>query len=138
MTNVNDLLLQQLNQLEAVSVILGHERDLVSGRDPDALVEMLEKKQQALLAVEHTDKAIRTLVASGESLDNHQKVLDQIQGKLAECKKQSLINEKAVQQSQARLHHLQHLLVEGRQKESMTYDKAGRVSGGSLSKGIKA
>lgn len=139
MSNATDVLLDQQQQLlHTICGLLKQEREAITDRQPEVLVELLESKMQLLGDVESNDKAIKAaLVNQPPSLAQDEKI-SLIRSLLEECKQLTSINQQAVSKSQVRLNHLKHLLVEGRQKESMTYDKAGQVTGGTRIKGIKA
>jgi len=139
MSNATDVLLDQQQQLlHTICGLLKQEREAIADRQPEILVELLESKMQLLGDVESNDKAIKAaLVNQPPSLAQDEKI-SLIRSLLEECKQLTSINQQAVSKSQVRLNHLKHLLVEGRQKESMTYDKAGQVTGGTRIKGIKA
>jgi flagella synthesis protein FlgN len=139
MSNATDVLLDQQQQLlHTICGLLKQEREAITDRQPEVLVALLENKMQLLGEVESNDKAIKAaLVNQSPSLAQDEKIA-LIRSLLEECKQLTSINQQAVSKSQVRLNHLKHLLVEGRQKESMTYDKAGQVTGGTRIKGIKA
>lgn len=136
--NSDALLSHQVHQLNLVLDVLEKELKALSQRELDQFVILTETKQQLLDAVEKNDKAIRIAFSQSAPTAEQLPTIEAIQTLVEQCKSRSQVNEIAVQQSQTRLNHLQHLLVEGRQKESMTYDKAGRVSGSLFSKGVKA
>jgi flagella synthesis protein FlgN len=136
--NSDEILSQQVHQLNLLLDVLEKELTALSQRELDQFVTLTENKQQLLDAVEKTDKAIRIAFTKTAPTPEQIPKFESIRTLVEECKSRSQVNEIAVQQSQTRLNHLQHLLVEGRQKESMTYDKAGRVSGSLFSKGVKA
>jgi flagella synthesis protein FlgN len=139
MSNATDVLLDQQQQLlHTICGLLKQEREAITDRQPEVLVALLENKMQLLGEVESNDKVIKAaLVNQSPSLAQDEKIA-LIRSLLEECKQLTSINQQAVSKSQVRLNHLKHLLVEGRQKESMTYDKAGQVTGGTRIKGIKA
>jgi flagella synthesis protein FlgN len=136
--DIEGLLKQQQTVLTEVCSLLKRELEAVVQRDTEGLLSLLEDKKSLLSQVEETDRLLNQALSSAPSKQPYQALIDSIQSLVEDCKHLSSINEKAVTASQTRLKHLQDLLVQGRQRESMTYDKAGRVSGGTLSKGIKA
>ena len=136
--DIDTLLKQQQAALTEVSSLLKRELEAIVERDTQTLLSLLEGKQSLLNQIEDTDRLLNQALLSATDKQPYQAQIDTIQSLVEDCKHLSSINEKAVTASQTRLKHLQDVLVQGRQRESMTYDKAGRVSGGTLSKGIKA
>ena len=130
---------QQVTNLESLTAMLDAELGLISARNPEALMKLVEEKQQLLDLITSTDQSI-SQASQYADIENSQVVDTQARVKklIEECRYRSEINEKAVEQGQLRLTHLRQMILEARAKESMTYDKSGKASGGSRGKGYTA
>lgn len=129
--SLTQLLLQQKQQLDALADKLESELHYISVRNADALMQLMEEKTTLLDAIAHIDTQVEEAFAEGAVPDDEQQELIRaISSQLDACKFRTDINQKAVEQGQLRLSHLQHLLNELRAKESLTYDRKGRTNGG--------
>lgn len=133
----------QIELLEKLKVQLEQELHLISSRDAEALMKLLDEKKETLSEIERLDDVIarsyQKAIEGGEALP--QETQDKIEFAkvlLEQCQFRTEINQKAVEQGQLKLQHLRNLLVELRAKESLTYDKSGKTRGGLLGKGISA
>ncbi|MCC2615077.1 flagellar protein FlgN [Aestuariibacter halophilus] len=141
MSDIVDLLKQQLALLDSLKGQLENELHLISSRDAEALTQLLTEKSTTLDSIAACDKAIGQAYKAGvapEQQDTIDNLKAQIVSELQECQYRTEINAKAVEQGQLRLEHLRNLLVEARAKESMTYDKSGKTRGGKSGPGVKA
>ena len=141
MATVKDLLAQQHQQVYTLLSLLEEELGLISKRQSEELLQLLEKKSPLLEAIQTTDTQISQIINHGNSsdiTDNDQALMEEVQDCLAKCKRQTAVNEKAVEHSLSRVAHLRQILIDIRAKESLTYDKTGKPQGGTLGKGIKA
>ncbi|RDV25019.1 flagellar protein FlgN [Alteromonas aestuariivivens] len=133
---------QQVENLQALSGLLEQELHLISCRDAEALMTLLNEKEQTLEQIQKLDAEVTPLhqqkIAQEALSDEEQHLISTAQSLLDECKYRTEINQKAVEQGQLRLTHLRNLMMEVRAKESMTYDKKGKTSGASASKGYRA
>lgn len=122
--------------------ILETELHLISSRDAESLINMLNSKEALLDSVQQQDTVIAGLYsqASQEQKDDEEVVelFNQAKEMVSQCQFRTQINQTAVEQGQLRLEHLRNLLLESRAKESMTYDKSGRTQGGNTSGGTSA
>lgn len=133
------LLQQQLQNLNLLCEKLESELHYISVRNADALMQIVLEKTEILDAVAVLDENIQTLLGSGIPLSNDDRiVIENIEHQLDACKYRTAINQKAVEQGQLRLSHLQHLLNELRAKESLTYDRQGKTQAGRSSRDISA
>lgn len=139
---LSDAFAQQLQQLESLQQILETELSLISAREPDALIKLLDDKETLLNSIAELDQTIATLHRQDPDAltqdENFQQAVEQIQRLLEECRYRTEINQRAVEQGQLKLSHLRALIVESRAKESMTYDKTGITRGGTKGKGVSA
>lgn len=136
---LNQALSVQHQQLESLKLILETELSLISARNPDALIKVLEEKQTLLDDIAQQSTEIAALFPNDKVLsDETQSKITALEKLLAECKYRTEINEKAVEQGQLRLAHLRSLIVESRARESITYDKSGQTYSSSKGKGISA
>ena len=133
---------EQTEQLSALKTLLENELHLISSREPETLMGLLKDKEEMLTLIEEQDNSISSLFekarASGESIEEALAAMDSCKKIIHECKYLSQINAKSVEQSQLRLTHLRNLMMELRARESMTYDRRGKTTGDSGSKGYTA
>jgi flagella synthesis protein FlgN len=132
----------QLGHLRDLKSLLEQELHLISSREPETLMQLLQSKQELLDKIEAQDSAVDTLykrrIATAEIPESCDALLQDCKQVLFECKYLTQINAKSVEQGQLRLVHLRNFMMELRAKESMTYDRSGRTNGDSSSKGISA
>ncbi|MDM7860179.1 flagellar export chaperone FlgN [Alteromonas sp. ASW11-36] len=147
MATIAEALSDQLHNLKTLQQLLESELHLISSRDAESLMNLLNDKQTTLDAIQQQDELINQLFANeGDDpksvIANQpaevQAQLEEAQQLLEQCKFRTSVNEKAVEQGQLKLEHLRHLLVETRARESLTYDRSGKPQGGSLGKGVSA
>lgn len=141
-TSLENAISSQLVFLKELKVLLEQELHLISSREPETLMHLLQTKQELLDKIEAQDSAVDTLYKRAETKGEIPKpiegLLQDCKQVLFECKYLTQINAKSVEQGQLRLVHLRNFMMELRAKESMTYDRTGRTSGDSSSKGISA
>ncbi|WP_416308143.1 flagellar export chaperone FlgN [Neptunicella sp. SCSIO 80796] len=136
---LNQAFVKQQQQLETLKLTLETELSLISARNPDALIKLLEEKEQLLNDIAEQDQVIANLYQQTSPDEKDiQPAIDLIEHLLAECRYRTEINQTAVEQGQLRLAHLRNVIVESRAKESMTYDKAGHTRSGGKGKGVSA
>ncbi|WP_373995567.1 flagellar export chaperone FlgN [Alteromonas sp. KUL49] len=133
---------RQVEQLTLLGELLEKELHLISTRDAESLISLLEEKAALLEAIQQLDSQVEH---SYTKANDHTKQSPEIEALLADakaqlenCKYRTDVNEKAVEQGQLRLTHLRNLMLEVRAKESLTYDKKGKPKGGTLGSGISA
>lgn len=141
-TSLENAIATQLTQLRDLKGLLEQELHLISSREPETLMQLLQDKQELLDKIEGQDSAVNTLYKraqdKGDIPESCHELLDACKQVLYECKYLTEINAKSVEQGQLRLVHLRNFMMELRAKESMTYDRSGRTSGDSSGKGIRA
>lgn len=137
--SLTEVVAKQIELLSKLKELLDNELQLISTRDAEALLNLVEQKQQVLDEIQEQDQRINKLYdpASPKS-DDVSALFEQAKSLLEDCKYSTEVNAKAVEQGQLRLEHLRKLLIETRNRESMTYDKSGRAQGTSSIKGVKA
>jgi len=132
----------QLTYLEQLKLSLESELHLISSRDAEALITLLQAKEQLLDQIRDQDELIakeyQLVAQAGKLTADIDGLFEQAKELVSQCKYRTEINVKAVAQGQLRLEHLRHLLLESRAKESMTYDKSGKTRGPSSTKGTSA
>jgi flagella synthesis protein FlgN len=133
---------KQSEQLAALKALLENELHLISSREPEKLMALLKDKEEMLTLIEEQDNSISSLFekarTSGESIDESLAAMGSCDKIIHECKYLTQINAKSVEQGQLRLTHLRNLMMELRARESMTYDRSGKTTGDSGSKGYTA
>jgi len=141
-TSLENAIATQLDYLRDLKALLEQELHLISSREPETLMHLLQQKQSLLDSIESQDSAVETL--HKRATENNtvselcEELLQDCKQVLFECKYLTQINAKSVEQGQLRLVHLRNFMMELRAKESMTYDRSGRTRGDSSSKGISA
>jgi flagella synthesis protein FlgN len=133
---------QQVQLLTKLQTLLESELHLISGRDANALQDVVNEKQGLLEEIQALDDVISSLyqAASPEQQEDSQlqQLLSEAKIQLEQCKFRTEVNQQAVEQGQLRLDHLRQLIMEVRAKENFTYDKEGRPQSRSSGKTISA
>ena len=130
---------EQITLLTKLRVLLDTELKLISARDAGSLLKLVEEKQQVLEAIEQQDTVVSELYQAESAIsESTQALVNQAKQLLEDCKFSTNVNAKAVEQGQLKLEHLRKLLIETRNRESLTYDRTGRAQGGSKIGTIKA
>ncbi|WP_371192655.1 flagellar export chaperone FlgN [Glaciecola sp. SC05] len=141
-TSLENAISKQLELLCELKVVLEQELHLISSREPETLMQLLQDKEALLANIESQDQAVeimhKRVSEQSEIPDSCNALLDDCKKVLGECKYLTAINAKSVEHGQLRLVHLRNMMMELRAKESMTYDRAGRPRGESSGKGISA
>jgi flagella synthesis protein FlgN len=141
-TSLENAIASQLVFLRDLKSLLEQELHLISSREPETLMQVLQTKQELLDKIEAQDSAVDTLYNRTKTKtdipESCETLLQDCKQVLFECKYLTQINAKSVEQGQLRLVHLRNFMMELRAKESMTYDRTGRTNGDSSSTGISA
>ncbi|GLX83676.1 flagella synthesis protein FlgN [Thalassotalea eurytherma] len=137
---VSELIEQQESALNTLEQILIQEKDILTKRDPQALVDITEKKHELLLAVEQQDKQISIHPHFKREYESnlHDDALARISEILERCKTLNHVNGNIIAQSELAVDRMRNTLLERNSKSTMTYDAKGKKSGGLSSLGIKA
>ncbi|MBT0584973.1 flagellar export chaperone FlgN [Alteromonas oceanisediminis] len=143
MSSLHEAVTQQLQYLTKLQQLLETELHLISSRDAEGLMNLLDDKQATLDAIQEQDASIESFYAQevaekGSIGAEIEALFEQAKQLIEQCKFRTSINQKAVEQGQLKLEHLRHLLLETRAKESLTYDRSGKPRGGTLGKGVSA
>lgn len=139
MSNLEQALSKQVEQLSTLALLLEKELQLISSREAESLMRLLDEKSVLLEAIQTLDGQVEQLInAVQEMTEKEEALLDKAKSLLDDCKYRTQINQKAVEQGQLRLTHLRNLMMELRAKESLTYDKKGKPKGGTLGSGVSA
>ncbi len=137
--NLTSILQNQVDKLTALSALLERELQLISSREAESLMALLDEKAQLLEDIQKIDAAAEALIDQGQTYNEEDDVLtEKAKALLDDCKYRTQVNQKAVEQGQLRLTHLRNLMMELRAKESLTYDKKGKPKGGTLGSGVSA
>lgn len=132
-------LTKQVEQLSTLAVLLEKELQLISSRDAESLMNLLDEKTALLTSIQTLDGSIERTINSQDSLsEENEALMTDAKKLLDDCKYRTQVNQKAVEQGQLRLTHLRNLMMEVRAKESLTYDKKGKPKGGTLGSGVSA
>jgi len=139
MSNLEQALSKQVEQLSTLALLLEKELQLISSREAESLMRLLDEKSVLLEAIQTLDGQVEQLInAVQEMTEKEEALLEKAKSLLDDCKYRTQINQKAVEQGQLRLTHLRNLMMELRAKESLTYDKKGKPKGGTLGSGVSA
>jgi flagella synthesis protein FlgN len=138
-SSVSELLKRQVEHLSTLAAVLEKELQLISSREAEPLMKLLDDKTQLLEVIQKTDVEIeKAISAQGSMQAEDDALMEQAKSLLEDCKYRTQVNQKAVEQGQLRLTHLRNLMMEVRAKESLTYDKKGKPKGGTLGSGVSA
>ena len=98
--NIHSLIDSQLENLTTLSSLLEQELHLISGRDADALMQLLAEKSNNLEAIAKMDSAIaevyQSLTETERSEESLQNKISETQSLLEDCKYRTSVNQKAV------------------------------------------
>lgn len=137
--SLNAAVKEQIALLTKLKTLLDAELQLISARDAEALLKIVDEKRQVLETIQQQDAIVAECYQAEPTVsESTQSLLEQAKQLLEDCKFSTNVNAKAVEQGQLKLEHLRKLLIEVRNKESLTYDKAGRAQGGGMLGSIKA
>jgi|TARA_A200000113_G_scaffold40563_1_gene33017 flagella synthesis protein FlgN len=138
-SQLTQALIKQVEQLSSLAVLLEKELQLISSRDAESLMNLLDEKTALLTSIQALDGSIeRTISDQGSMSEEDEALMTNAKKLLDDCKYRTQVNQKAVEQGQLRLTHLRNLMMEVRAKESLTYDKKGKPKGGTLGSGVSA
>ena len=138
-SQLTQALIKQVEQLSSLAVLLEKELQLISSRDAESLMNLLDEKTALLTSIQALDGSIeRTISGQGSMSEEDEALMTNAKKLLDDCKYRTQVNQKAVEQGQLRLTHLRNLMMEVRAKESLTYDKKGKPKGGTLGSGVSA
>ena len=138
-SQLTQALIKQVEQLSSLAVLLEKELQLISSRDAESLMNLLDEKTALLTSIQALDGSIeRTISEQGSMSEEDEALMTNAKKLLDDCKYRTQVNQKAVEQGQLRLTHLRNLMMEVRAKESLTYDKKGKPKGGTLGSGVSA
>jgi flagella synthesis protein FlgN len=138
--NYLQLIKKQLAQLQQLEVIIDHEKETLQHQNPEKLVEITDKKNQLLLAIQLLDQQFEqsVLFKQEKSQGLFKDQLLAIEEILLRCKDKNHINGQIIAQSQLSVERMKTSLLQNHNKSSITYDSKGKTSGGLSSLGIKA
>ena len=138
-SQLTQALTKQVEQLSTLAALLEKELQLISSRDAESLMNLLDEKTALLTSIQALDGSIERTINSQDSLlEEDEALMTDAKKLLDDCKYRTQVNQKAVEQGQLRLTHLRNLMMEVRAKESLTYDKKGKPKGGTLGSGVSA
>ena len=122
-SQLTQALIKQVEQLSSLAVLLEKELQLISSRDAESLMNLLDEKTALLTSIQALDGSIeRTISDQGSMSEEDEALMTNAKKLLDDCKYRTQVNQKAVEQGQLRLTHLRNLMMEVRAKESLTYD----------------
>lgn len=139
-TSLENAITKQYSLLEQLKETLEQELHLISSREPEKLMQLLQEKSALLAEIESQDQAVEIMYdrvqQQSEVPESCYALLADCKKVLGECKYLTQINAKSVEHGQLRLVHLRNTMMELRAKESMTYDRAGRTNSENTGKGL--
>lgn len=142
---LNEAIKLQITLLSELKQLLDNELQLIATRDAEALLKVVHSKQSVLDAIQQQDAQLVGMYEqepASEVGSEHRAEIDSLTERakllLEDCKYRTEINAKAVEQGQLRLEHLRKVILETRNKESMTYDNKGKAQAASQLNSIKA
>lgn len=135
-----ELLAQQFSQLQELEQVITDEKLILQQHQPDALLEVSEKKNQLLLSIQNLDQkiSINQVFAQDKAAGFLSQELADIENLLKLCQQKNQVNGQIIAQSQLAVERMKTSLLESHSKTSVTYDNKGKKSGGLSSIGLKA
>jgi flagella synthesis protein FlgN len=139
-TQSKELLAQQFSQLQALEQVITDEKLVLQQHQPDALLQVTEKKNQLLLSIQTLDQQIiiNQAFAQDKAAGFLSQELADIESLLILCQQKNQVNGQIIAQSQLAVERMKTSLLESHNKTSVTYDSKGKKSGGLSSIGLKA
>ena len=139
-TQSKELLAQQLSQLQELEQVITEEKLVLQQHQPDALLQVSEKKNQLLLSIQTLDQQIslNQVFAQDKAAGFLSQELSDIESLLKLCQQKNQVNGQIIAQSQLAVERMKTSLLESHNKTSVTYDSKGKRSGGLSSIGLKA
>ncbi len=136
----NPLLAQQLAQLSQLEILLIQEREVLQKHNPDALLEITQKKNDLLVDIQTLDGTISTsqVFLQQKSKGELDTQLQKVAECLTRCQDLNLVNGQIITQSELAIDRMKSALLENHDNSSMTYDSKGKKHVGLSSLGIKA
>ena len=123
-------LIKQVEQLSSLAVLLEKELQLISSRDAESLMNLLDEKTALLTSIQALDGSIeRTISDQGSMSEEDEALMENAKKLLDDCKYRTQVNQKAVEQGQLRLTHLRNLMMEVRAKNRSPMTKESRKAG---------
>ncbi len=137
---VTQLIEKQEASLLELEKLLLLEKEILTKQNPQALVDITEKKHVLLLNIEEGDKALSLHPHFKKELNDglHADALASASETLERCKELNQVNGNIITQSELAVERMRSTLLERNSKSTMTYDAKGKKSGGLSSLGIKA
>lgn len=135
-----ELLTQQFVQLQELEQIITDEKVILQQHQPDALLQISEKKNQLLLSIQNLDKkiSINQTFAQDKAAGFLNQELADIKELLKLCQQKNQVNGQIIAQSQLAVERMKTSLLENHNRTSVTYDNKGKKSGGLRSIGLTA
>ncbi|MBL4823323.1 MAG: flagellar export chaperone FlgN [Colwellia sp.] len=139
-TQSKKLLAQQISQLQELKQVITDEKLILEQHQPDALLQITEKKNQLLMSIQNLDQqiGINQVFAQDKAAGFLSIELAEIENLLTLCQQKNLVNGQIIAQSQLAVERMKTSLLESHSRTSVTYDKKGKKSGGLSSIGLKA
>ncbi len=138
--SAQELISKQLSQLQLLASLMDKEKEVLQQHKPEALIEVTQKKNELLIAIQSLDGviAINTQFAQTKAAGGFEKELDEINTLLKYCQQQNIVNGQIIQQSQLAVERMKTTLLENHSKNSMTYNEKGKKQSGLSSLDLKA
>jgi len=139
-TQSKELLAQQFFQLQKLEQVITEEKLVLQQHQPNALLQVSEKKNQLLLSIQSLDQkiTINQAFAQDKAAGFLSQELSDIENLLKLCQQKNQVNGQIIAQSQLAVERMKTSLLESHNKTSVTYDSRGKRSGGLSSIGLKA
>lgn len=135
-----ELFARQFAQLQELEQIITDEKLILQQHQPNALLEISKKKNALLLSIQTLDQqiSVNQLFAQDKAAGFLSQELTDIESLLERCQQKNHVNGQIIKQSQLAVERMKTSLLESHNKNSVTYDKKGKKSGGLRSIGLKA
>jgi flagellar biosynthesis/type III secretory pathway chaperone len=140
MTDALTLLDLQIQQLDNLANLLSDELEAFTKRQPEAMVEIAEKKVEQLNAITALDVQLSELpnITDFKEDPAFKKKVSECDEHLAALKQQNTINASVIGTSLDNVAKLKQSILALKNADTMTYNKAGKTRTQTLGTGIKA
>lgn len=125
MTQLLNLLKQQDALLDDILNLLGDEFDILRQRKALALPDIATRKQTLLAQLQHNDEQIGQQPDVDKLASEFAEHRSQLEDKMRECQERNEVNGRLIEMNLLSNRQLTRMLVQIRDKNSMTYDQKG-------------
>jgi len=135
-----ELLAQQFSQLQELEQVINDEKIILQQHQPEALIQVSNKKNQLLLSIQNLDQqiSVNQAFAQDKAAGLLTQELAKIESLLKLCQQKNQVNGQIIAQSQLAVERMKTSLLESHSKTSKMKNFDCVVVGGLSSIGLKA